>query len=54
MENRIYNYSAILTAAQLGGFKDIDLGEGGPFNSPPPPMIVEKISACMEELKQYH
>ena len=54
MENRIYNYSAILTAAQLGGFQDIDLGEGGPFNSPPPPMIVEQISVCIEKLKHYH
>ena len=54
MEDRIYNYSAILTAAQLGGFQDIDLGEGGPFNSPPPPKIVEQISACVETLKHYH
>lgn len=53
-EDRFYNYSAIVAAAQLGKFQDIDLGEGGPFNAPPPPAIMERIADCVEKLQQYH
>ena len=54
MEDRIYNYSAVVAAGQLGGFQDIDLGEGGPFNAPPPPAILQQIARCVERLKPYH
>lgn len=54
MEDRIYNYSAVVAASQLGGFQDIDLGEGGPFNAPPPPPILQQIAHCVERLKPYH
>ena len=54
MEDRIYNYSAVVAASQLGGFQDIDLGEGGPFNAPPPPAILQQIAHCVERLKPYH
>ena len=54
MEDRIYNYSALVAASQLGGFQDIDLGEGGPFNAPPPPPILQQIADCVEQLKPYH
>lgn len=54
MEDRIYNYSAIVAANQLGGFQDIDLGEGGPFNAPPPPPILQQIADCVKQLKPYH
>ncbi|MCY3759003.1 MAG: dihydrodipicolinate synthase family protein [Acidobacteria bacterium] len=54
MEDRIYNYSAVVAASQLGGFQDIDLGEGGPFNAPPPPPILQQIAQCVERLKPYH
>jgi len=54
MEDRIYNYSAVVAASQLGGFQDIDLGEGGPFNAPPPPPILRQIAHCVERLKPYH
>ena len=32
MNNREFNYSAVLEAMILSGFDDIDGGEGGPFN----------------------
>jgi dihydrodipicolinate synthase/N-acetylneuraminate lyase len=54
MEDRIYNYSAVVAASRLGGFQDIDLGEGGPFNAPPPPAILQQIAHCVERLKPYH
>ncbi len=54
MEDRIYNYCAVVAASQLGGFQDIDLGEGGPFNAPPPPPILQQIAHCVERLKPYH
>ncbi len=54
MEDRIYNYSAVIAASQLGGFQDIDLGEGGPFNAPPPAPILQEIARCVERLKPYH
>ena len=54
MEDRIYNYSAVIAASQLGGFQDIDLGEGGPFNAPPPAPILREIARCVERLKPYH
>lgn len=54
MEDRIHNYSAVVAASQLGGFQDIDLGEGGPFNAPPPQPILQQIAHCVERLKPYH
>ncbi len=54
MEDRIYNYSAVVAAGRLGGFQDIDLGEGGPFNAPPPPAILQQIAHCVKRLKPYH
>jgi dihydrodipicolinate synthase/N-acetylneuraminate lyase len=54
MEGRAYNYSAVLAAARLAGFEDVDLGDGGPFNADPPPEIMQRIAACAERLKPYH
>ena len=51
---RAYNYSAVVAAAQLGKFADVDLGEGGPFNAPPPPEVMSRISSCVDRLKSYH
>jgi dihydrodipicolinate synthase/N-acetylneuraminate lyase len=51
---RAYNYSAVVAAAQLGGFADVDLGEGGPFNAPPPTEVLSRIGNCVARLKSYH
>lgn len=54
MEARAYNYSAVVAAAQLAGFSDVDLGEGGPFNAPPPTEVISRVAACAERFKLYH
>lgn len=54
MEERAYNYSAVVAAARLGAFEDVDLGEGGPFNAPPPPEVLSRLELCVQKLKEYH
>lgn len=54
MEARAYNYSAVVAAARFAGFQDVDLGDGGPFNAPPPPPVMSRIAACVEKLKEFH
>jgi len=54
MESRAYNYSAVVAAAQIGGFSDVDLGEAGPFNAAPPPPIMSRLERCMDQLVSYH
>jgi len=54
MESRAYNYSAVVAAAQLAGFTDIDLGDGGPFNAAPPPSMLARLAQCVDRLKPYH
>ncbi|HZT28819.1 MAG TPA: dihydrodipicolinate synthase family protein [Bryobacteraceae bacterium] len=54
MEERAYNYSAVVAAARMAGFADIDCGDGGPFNAEPPSEIVEQIRREVEKLAQYH
>lgn len=54
MQDRAYNYSAVVAAARLAGFDDIDCGEGGPFNALPPPEVLEQIAQEVEKLRPYH
>lgn len=54
MEGRAYNYSAVVAAARLCDFQDVDLGDGGPFNAPPPPPVMSRIAACVERLREFH
>jgi dihydrodipicolinate synthase/N-acetylneuraminate lyase len=54
MEERAYNYSAVVAAARLAGFDNIDCGDGGPFNAEPPPAILEQIRCELEKLARYH
>jgi dihydrodipicolinate synthase/N-acetylneuraminate lyase len=54
IQSRAYNYSAVVAAAQLAGFTDIDLGDGGPYNAAPPPSIIARLAPCVERLKPYH
>jgi dihydrodipicolinate synthase/N-acetylneuraminate lyase len=55
MNGRAYNYSAVVEAMKLSGFKDIEPGDGsGPFNPPTPPVIRERIKEAIKPLAQYH
>ena len=54
MEERAYNYSAVVAAARMAGFGDIDCGDGGPFNAEPPPAILEQVRCELEKLARYH
>jgi len=54
MEQRAYNYSAVVAAARLCGFGDVDLGDGGPYNADPPADVLGRIATQVETLKKYH
>ena len=54
MKGRIYNYSALLEAIRIAGYKDVDPGDGGPFNAPPPPEIRALLPPIVERLHPYH
>ena len=53
-DGRMYNYSAVVEAMHLGGFDDVDGGEGGPFNPRVPAEVVEEVKAALEDIVQYH
>ncbi|MBI1922892.1 hypothetical protein HYR99_01445 [Candidatus Poribacteria bacterium] len=54
MNERIYNYSAVVEAMILSGFDDIAGGTGGPFNPRVPPEIASRVKAAIQDLKRYH
>lgn len=54
MNERIYNYSAVVEAMILSGFDDIAAGIGGPFNPRVPADIQEQLRRITQNLKRYH
>lgn len=54
MQGRAYNYSALVEALKLAAFDDVDPGDGGPFNAPPPPEIRMRLEHIVERLRPYH
>ena len=54
MNERVYNYSAVVEAMILSGFEDIAAGGGGPFNSRVPSEIQEQLRGVAQNLKHYH
>jgi dihydrodipicolinate synthase/N-acetylneuraminate lyase len=54
VKGRIYNYSLVVEALKIAGFPDVDPGDGGPFNAPPPPEICERLVPIVERLRIYH
>ena len=54
MNERVYNYSAVVEAMLLSGFSDIVGGSGGPFNPRVPSEIQEQVRAATRNLKNYH
>ena len=47
MQERAYNYSAVMEAINCAGFDDVVGGGGGPFNPPVPPDIARQIERIM-------
>lgn len=53
-DGRMYNYSAVVEAMHLGGFSDVDGGEGGPFNPRVPAEVAEEVAAAIADIVDYH
>lgn len=53
-DGRMYNYSAVVEAMHLGGFDDVDGGEGGPFNPRVPAAVAREVEAAIDAIKHYH
>ena len=54
MNERVYNYSAVVEAMILSGFDDIAAGTGGPFNPRVPAEIQKQLRGVTQNLKRYH
>lgn len=54
MQERAYNYSAVMEAINCAGFDDVAAGSGGPFNPRVPPHIAAEIARIMPGLAHYH
>jgi dihydrodipicolinate synthase/N-acetylneuraminate lyase len=54
MSDRAFNYSALVAAAQLAGFEDVEGGDGGPFNALPAPEVTAMVAEEVEKLRHYH
>ncbi len=54
MEERAYNYSAVMEAINCSGFADVVGGTGGPFNPVVPAHIARRIKGIMASIKHYH
>lgn len=54
MQERAYNYSAVMEAINCSGFGDVVGGDGGPFNPLVPPDIACQIERIMASIEHYH
>ncbi len=54
MNERVYNYSAVVEAMILGSFDDVEAGTGGPFNPRVPSEIQKQLRRMVQDLKRYH
>ena len=54
VNERLYNYSAVIEAMNLSGFSDIVGGTGGPFNPRVPSEISAQVQEAIKPLKKYH
>ncbi len=54
MSGRAYNYSVMVEVLKMSGFTDVDPGDGGPFNAPPPADILARLPALVDRLRRYH
>ena len=53
-DGRMYNYSAVVEAMHLGGFADVDGGEGGPFNPRVPAVVADEVKVALTDIVKYH
>ena len=54
VNEREYNYSAVMQAINCAGFGDVAGGTGGPFNPPVPADVAREIERIMASLAHYH
>lgn len=54
INERVYNYSAVVEAMILSGFDDVEAGTGGPFNPRVPSEIQKQLRRVVQNLKRYH
>ncbi|MCE2472904.1 MAG: dihydrodipicolinate synthase family protein [Anaerolineae bacterium] len=54
MQERAYNYSAVMEAINCADFDDVVGGTGGPFNPRVPAEIAREIQRIMAALEHYH
>ncbi len=54
MQERAYNYSAVMEAINSAGFDDVVGGSGGPFNPRVPAEIAREIERIMADIEHYH
>jgi dihydrodipicolinate synthase/N-acetylneuraminate lyase len=54
MNERAYNYSAVMEAIIAGGFEDVVAGTGGPFNPRVPADVADDIKKIVEDIGHYH
>ena len=54
VNEREYNYSAVMHAINCAGFDDVVGGSGGPFNPPVPPSVAREIEGIMAGIEHYH
>ena len=54
MSSRAWNYSGVVELLKYAAFDDVDPGDGGPFNAPPPADICERLRAIAEDLRPWH
>ena len=54
MNSRQYNYSAVVEAMIIGGWEDVEAGEGGPFNPRVPRDIADRVADAVESMRAYH
>ena len=51
---RTYNYSAVVEALKIGGWNDVEGGEGGPFNPRVPSAVAAEVKQAIDGILSYH
>ncbi len=54
INGRQFNYSAIIEALIIGGWDDVEAGEGAPFNPRLPRELADRVTAALEPIREYH
>lgn len=54
MNERAYNYSAVMESIILSGVDDVVAGTGGPFNPRVPADVSQQIQKIIDDIRKYH